>query len=556
VKIFGVSHNRESLIADLSAGIVLGIVALPLAIAFAIASGVKPEQGLYTAIIAGFVVAALGGSRFQVTGPTGAFIVVVYSIVSTYGYQGLALATMMAGVMILIMGLSGMGRLLKFVPYPLIVGFTSGIAVIVFSSQLNDLLGMGLTGVPAGFIDKWKVYLNNLERINLWALGIGMLSIAFMFLIPKSRIPNSLIVIVFSTLSVSLFNIPVETIETRFGGVPNSLPRFELIPITLEAVRLLFSPALTIALLSAIESLLSATVADGMTNTRHSPNKELISLGIGNILTPLFGGIPATGAIARTATNIRSGAHSPIAAMTHAVVLLVILLVLGDFAQKIPLAALAGILIFIAYNMAEVPTFIKMFKAPGGDVVIMLTTFILTVVMDLTIAIEVGILLSALIFLKRMESSTEVALITQEITKNLDEDLGSEIKDIPKNVEVFALEGPLFFGVIERFENAINRISDSREILILRMRNVPIIDAAGIHALSSFYEKLKSRKKHLILSGLRPQPKKALIQSGVISNIGEQNCTTSTKLAIERAREISAGLFAPDLGDGKDNLFD
>lgn len=538
-ELFSCHHTRDSIIKDLSAGLVLGIVALPLAIAFAIASGVKPEQGLYTAIIAGFIVALLGGSRVQVTGPTGAFIVVVYGVVQTHGYSGLALATIMAGLMILIMGLARMGKLLKFIPYPLIVGFTSGIAVIIFSSQINDLLGLELEAVPAPFIDKWEVYVQHFHKINWTATTIGLISLIGMFILPKYKIPTSLIIIVFSTIFVSLLNLPIQTIESRFGAVPNTLPSLTIPEFNLTLLRTLFPSSLTIALLSAIESLLSATVADGMTRTRHNPDTELIALGIGNMITPLFGGIPATGAIARTATNVKSGAQTPLSSIVHAGVLLLILLLFGDYAGKIPLCTLAGILIYIAYNMAEIHTFYKMFKAPSGDLIIMLSTFTLTVLLDLTIAIEVGIIFSALLFLKRMESSTEVALITQEITKGLEDDLGAEISNIPKGVDVFALEGPLFFGAIERFETAMHRISEGNKILILRMRNVPIIDAAGIHALITFKDRLESSGKKLLLSGLRPQPRQALKRSGFLDSLGEENVTQTTKDALSLARDLN-----------------
>ncbi|HBE83157.1 MAG TPA: sodium-independent anion transporter [Blastocatellia bacterium] len=431
---------------DLTGGLTVGIVALPLAIALAIASGVKPEQGLYTAIVAGFVIAILGGSRTQISGPTGAFVVIVYGIVQKYGYDGLVVATLIAGVMLVLMGLARMGALLKFVPYPVIVGFTSGIAVIIFSSQINDLLGLNIEKVPADFVEKWVEYIRYFSNIDPYTLAVGAASLLIIIVWPKvtHRVPGQLIAILAVTFAVQYFQVPVATIETRFGGMPTGLPSPQMPTVTWAVFQELFTPALTIAILAALESLLSSVVADGMTGTRHRSNMELVGQGAGNIASAIFGGIPATGAIARTATNIKSGGNTPIAAIIHAVFLLLVLLLIGKWAAMIPMATLAAVLIVVAYNMSEWREFKHLLKSPRGDIAVLLATFLLTVFIELTVAIQVGILLAAFLFLQKMSKEAHVDIITETLEE--DEEFRSRDMskiDIPKRVEVFEVYGAL-----------------------------------------------------------------------------------------------------------------
>lgn len=529
--------------ADVIAGVIVGIVALPLAIAFAIASGVKPEQGLYTAVIAGFTIALFGGSRVQVSGPTGAFIVVIYGIVAEHGYPGLAIATLLAGLILVAMGLFGMGMALKFIPYPLTVGFTTGIAVIIFSSQIRDFLGLSMESVPSEFIEKWRAYGGALGSINYQAAAIAGISLIVLFALPKftRKVPASLVVLIGATAAAQFFDLSIETIGSRFGSVPNTLPSPSVPELSWEKIQKLFSPALTIALLGAIESLLSATVADGMLGTRHRPNMELVAQGIGNLLSPLFLGIPATGAIARTATNVKCGGRTPVAALVHAGVLLLIMLFFGSYAALIPMAALSAILVFVAWNMSEIGTFIKLFRSPKSDIAVLVSTFLLTVLIDLTVAIEVGVVLSAFLFLKRMESSTEIEAITDELRRSQDtesEELVPKVMDVPQEVEVFALEGPLFFAAIDRFKNAMKRVATSKRILILRMRNAPVIDASGIHALRELHSQVKKEGSTLILSGVRSQPKEALKKAGLLDEVGRENICEDIDKALARARAL------------------
>jgi len=451
-------YSINKFVPDLIAGIIVGIVALPLAIAFAIASGVKPEQGLYTAVVAGFVVSCLSGSRVQIGGPTGAFIVIVYGIVSKYGYDGLATATLMAGFMLILMGFARFGDIIKYIPYPVTVGFTGGIALIIFVSQIRDFLGLTGGAVPAEFIEKIKYYAGHINTFDLYAVCIGLLTLLIIVYWPKvtRRIPGSFIAVILATVIVKIFHLPVETIGSRFGGVPNSLPMPHLPHISLDLITKMSSPALTIAVLAGVESLLSAVVADGMTGNRHRSNMELIAQGAANIVSPIMGGIPATGAIARTATNIKNGGRTPFAGIIHAITLLLILIFFGPWAAMIPMAALAGILVSVAYNMSEWHLFVKIFKCPKSDIIVLLTTFLLTVFVDLTVAIEVGIVLAALLFMRRMAEKTEVGYITDSLADQeadeediVDRDSISQ-KDIPEGVEVFEIDGPFFFGAADK----------------------------------------------------------------------------------------------------------
>ena len=524
---FKEGYTKEKFFADLSAGVIVGIVALPLAIAFAIASGVKPEAGLYTAIIAGLIVSVLGGSRVQIAGPTGAFIVIVYGIVQKYGTDGLMIATIMAGVILILMGVARLGTLLKFIPYPLIVGFTSGVAVIIFTSQIKDIFGLQIADLPPDFISKWIVYFQNFSAINYSALLVGGLSLLILLLWPKvsHKIPAPLVVIIIITVIVQLFDIKVDTIQSRFGAVPNTLPAPTLPHITWEKIMGVFSPAITIALLGAIESLLSAVVADGMIRSRHRSNMELIAQGAANVFSPLFGGIPATGAIARTATNVKNGAKTPVAGIVHAIVLLLIMLFFGKWAALIPIPTLSAILLIVSYNMSEWRSFKKLLKSPKSDIIILIVTFVLTVIIDLTVAIEVGVVLSALFFMRRMAEVSQVNAITKDIKDELDGKYESEQSDIkmPDGVEIFEVFGSLFFGAVEQFTESLRSVEKKPKYLILELQHLLSIDATGLRAIEDLESKLRKQKTKFIISGLHKQPLFAMVQSGLIDKIGEDN---------------------------------
>ncbi len=539
---FRQGYTRQTFFKDLSAGVIVAIVALPLAIAFAIASGVKPEQGLSTAIIAGFVISMLGGSRAQISGPTGAFIVVIYGIVQQYGYGGLAIATMLAGVLLIAAGFARMGALLKFIPYPLTVGFTSGIALIIFSAQVKDLLGLPLQTVPAGFIEKWVAMAAVFDGSNLAALGVGAAALAIIIGFPKitKRIPSSLVALLSLTVIVQFFGIQVETIGSRFGSVPSMIAAPSFPSFQLDQLRQLFSPAITIALLGAIESLLSAVVADGMMGTRHRPNMELIAQGVGNVLSPIFGGIPATGAIARTATNIRNGAKTPVAGMIHAVVLLLIMMFCGRWAVLIPMPVLAAILVVVAYNMSEWRTFIKLLKSPKSDVLVLIVTFGLTVIIDLTVAIQVGVVLSAVFFLKSMSDATQVQLISSTIRQQENEEQ-SELSeyddlDIPRDTQVYQVQGALFFGAVEQFKETMNSIHEKPRVFILHMRNVLSIDASGLHAVEDVVRSAHANSIRFVVAGPHAQPFVAMDKSGLIEVIGEQNVFATLQEALDNTK--------------------
>lgn len=543
ITVISEGYTRKLFLADLSAGLTVGVVALPLAIAFAIASGVKPEQGLYTAIVAGLVTAVLGGTRVQISGPTGAFIVIVYGIVQQYGYKGLAIATLIAGVILIFMGFSRMGVLLKFIPYPVIVGFTSGIALIIFSSQIRDFAGLRMEKVPAEFVEKWIAYKQFASTLNPYAIGLGVISILIILLMPRitHRIPGPLVAIVLMTLVVRFLHLPVETIGDRFGSMSNSLPSPHLPQVSLHLIREMFSPALTIALLGSLESLLAAVVADGMLGTRHRSNMELIAQGAGNIASVIFGGIPSTGAIARTATNIKSGGRTPIAAIIHCLTLALILLFLGKLAALIPMTTLAAVLIVVAWNMSEWHAFRALLHSPRSDVAVLLVTFALTVLIDLTVAIQVGVLMAAFLFIQRMSNETQFNFITD----NLREPDETETRDmsgirIPPEVEVFEIYGSIFFGAVERFKDAMRRIESPPKVLIVRMRHVTVLDATGLRVFEELLESVRRKKTTLILSAVSKQPLNVMQQSGFISKLGEENIRDDIFEALKRADEILA----------------
>jgi len=548
-------YNREQFSRDLLAGVIVGIVALPLAIAFAIASGVSPERGLYTAIVAGFLISALGGSRVQIGGPTGAFVVIVSGIVAQYGVDGLVLATLMAGFIIVAFGLLRWGGAIKFIPYPVTIGFTSGIALIIFSSQIRDLLGLEMTAVPAPFVAKWGAYVRAFDSVNPWAFVVAIATLAIIVAWPKvsRRIPGPFVALIATTLLVQLLHLPVETIGARFGEIHAGLPRPTLPVITLERMRVLAAPAFTIALLAAIESLLSAVVADGMIGGRHRSNMELVAQGIANIASPLFGGMPATGAIARTATNVKNGGRTPVAGMTHALTLLFITLFFGRWAALIPLATLAAILVVVAFHMSEWRTFASEFRAPKSDVAVLLTTFLLTVLVDLTVAIEVGMVLAAFLFMRRMAEVTNISVLTHEFTDPIDDfehdPNAVRRRAIPEGVQVYEITGTFFFGAAETFKDRVSRIAGQPKVLILRMRHVLAIDSTGLHALRELVQRSRREGILVVLSDVHAQPVVALERSGLYDDLTEENVHGNIDDALNRARQhLGLPPLAPPAG--------
>lgn len=535
--------------ADLMAGIIVGIVALPLAIAFGISSGVTPEKGIITAIIAGFIISFLGGSSVQIGGPTGAFIVIVYGIVEKFGLQGLAIATVMAGIMLLLMGVMKLGSVIKFIPHPIVVGFTSGIALTIFSTQIKDLFGLSIEHVPSDFIAKWGVYFEHFHTIDMWSTIIGLVSVVIIFLSPKifKKIPGSLVAIILMTLIVYLMRHyagveGVDTIGDRYE-ISATLPKMAPIGITLESMRALFPSAFAIAMLGAIESLLSATVADGVTGERHNSNMELIAQGAANIITPFFGGIPATGAIARTMTNINNGGKTPIAGIIHAVVLLLILLFLGDLTKHIPMACLAGVLVVVAYNMSEWRSFISLSKQSRETFIVLMSTFLLTVIFDLTIAIAIGLLLSVFIFMKRMNESTTISQNSGklDVLKGVEYDtdnLKNSLLHIPKGVEVYEIEGPFFFGVANKFDDLTREMGDKPKVRIIRMRKVPFMDSTGINNLEMLCRRAQKERIQIVLSGVNESVSKRLYKSHVPEMIANENICNDIHHALERADEL------------------
>src|SRR4051794_13862524 len=545
-------YTRERLMRDLISGVVVGIVALPLALAFAIASGVPPERGLYTAIVAGFLISALGGSRVQIGGPTGAFVVIVYGIVAKFGYDGLVICTMIAGFILIILGLARMGALIKFIPYPVVTGFTAGIAVIIFSGQMKDFLGMKMGAVPAEFVDKWVAYAEHFDSISIPTLLVALGTLIVLIVWPRisTKVPGPFVAMILATAAVKIFNLPVETIGSRFGAVPTSFPMPHIPSVPLEHFKELISPSLTVALLAAIESLLSAVVADGMIGSRHKSNMELVAQGVANVVSPIFGGIPATGAIARTATNIRTGGRTPIAGMVHAIVLLLILVFAGKWAAMVPLASLAAILVIVAYHMSEWRSFAGLLRAPKSDIVVLILTFALTVFVDLTVAVQVGIVVASLLFMKRMSDITNIEGITSEL-RDGSEDPGEITQsrrgkrivsghEIPQGVEVYEVNGPFFFGAADKLKDVMTEIDRPPKAFILRMRNVPAIDATGIHALEQMAKKCANQGTTMILTEIRHQPLRAIVRAQKLGVFGRRNLAKNLDVALARAVEVLA----------------
>lgn len=534
--------TKQQLTNDIMAGIIVGIVALPLAIAFAIASGVSPEKGLITVVVAGLIISVLGGSRVQIGGPTGAFIVIVYGIVQQYGVNGLIIATFMSGFIIMGMGFARLGNYLRFIPYPLIVGFTAGIAIIIFSSQIKDFFGLSIEKLPADFFHQWLVYAEHFKDVNYYSVMIatGTVILSLTFFKVSKKIPGSIVAIILSTVIVYFFDLPVDTIESRFGEIPNHLPMPSFPEINFATIQALIGPAIAIALLGSIESLLSAVVADGMMGGRHRSNMELVAQGAANIVTGLFGGIPATGAIARTATNIKNGGRTPIAGIVHAIVLLLIMVFFAPIAKLIPLACLAGILVVVAWHMGEWHHFFAALRSNQMDVIILLATFFLTVFFDLVLAIQIGLILSSFMFMKRMSEATSITtnadLFTQK-EENGDK-LFEEELDIPKGVLIYEINGPLFFGASQKFQEVILDLHQESKILILRMRYVPFIDSTGINRLKEMCEQLKLKGTTVIISGASRDVRKELLRSGVYKLINKQNIHSNIQEALIRTKEI------------------
>lgn len=540
------TYSFSALTHDISAGIIVGIVALPLAIAFAIASGVTPDRGLITAVVAGFLISLLGGSRVQIGGPTGAFVVIVYGIIQQHGLDGLLICTIMAGFILVVMGAFRLGEVIKFIPYPLTVGFTTGIAVIIFSSQVKDLLGLATGDLPADFTKKWSIYFQSFHTVDMTTILFSLAAIIVLILWPlvSKKIPASIVVIVMSTLVVAIFKLPVETIGSRFGDLPDgfSFPAFP--EVTFFKIKELVIPAFTVAMLGAIESLLSAKVADSMIEGRHRSNTELIAQGIANIVTPIFGGIPATGAIARTATNVRNGGRTPVAGIVHALTLLLLTLLLSRWVSMIPMFALAAILIVVSYYMSEWHSFRTLLRAPKEDVIVLITSFLLTVFVDLTVAIEIGLLISLVLFMKRMREVTSIKEITELLNETMTEEElrndpnATSKKIIPKGVLVYEAEGAFFFGVAELLRDTFDVIQKPPKVLILRMRYVLAIDATGLRALKDLNGQCRHQKIQLVISGIHEQPHHAMEQSGLLREIGAENVFKVFDQALDRARAL------------------
>lgn len=546
------NYSKADFSTDLMAGIIVGIVALPLAIAFGIASGVSPEKGIITAIVAGFIISFLGGSKVQIGGPTGAFIVIIYGIIQEYGIEGLMVATLLAGVLLVLLGAFKLGTVIKFIPYPIIVGFTSGIAVTIFTTQIADIFGLDFQSekVPGDFIGKWLIYFRHFDSVNWWNATVSIISVFIIAITPKfsKKIPGSLIAIVVVTAAVYCIKTyagitSIDTIGDRFS-IQAQLPEANVPSLDWEAIKNLFPVAVTIAVLGAIESLLSATVADGVIGDRHDSNTELIAQGIANIVSPIFGGIPATGAIARTMTNINNGGRTPVSGIVHAVVLLLILLFLMPLAQYIPMACLAGVLVIVSYNMSGWRTFMALLRNPKSDVVVLLITFFLTVIFDLTIAIEVGLLIACVLFMKRVMETTEISVIRDEIDPNQESDLEvhEEHITLPKGIEVYEINGPYFFGIATKFEEIMSQLGDRPKIRIIRMRKVPFIDSTGIHNLANLCEMSQKENIHIILSGVNPKVHQVLEKSGFYELLGEDNICSNINEAVAKATETISKL--------------
>ena len=539
------TYNRQTLTADIMAGIIVGIVALPLAIAFGIASGVTPEKGIITAIISGFIISLLGGSKVQIGGPTGAFIVIIYGIIQKYGIEGLMIATVMAGVFLLLFGLLKLGTIIKYIPYPIVVGFTSGIAVTIFTTQIKDLFGLTIESVPSDFIEKWGCYISHFSTADLWCSIVGILSVVIIALTPKvsKKIPGSLVAIIVMTIAALIMKnyfgvTTIETIGDRFS-VSSAIPDAQIPAMTWETIKSLVAPALTIAVLGAIESLLSATVADGVIGAHHNSNTELVAQGLANIASPIFGGIPATGAIARTMTNINNGGKTPVSGIVHAIVLLLIFLFFMPLAKYIPMACLAGVLVIVSYGMSGWRSFLALMKNPKSDVTVLLITFFLTIIFDLTVAIEVGLIIACLLFMKRVSEITDVKAVTDEINEESD-----MIKDnaehltIPEGVEVYEINGPYFFGAGNKFEEVMAAFGDRPKVRIIRMRKVPFVDSTGIHNLTNLCEMSHNEGIEVVLSGVCEKVHKQLEKARFYDILGNKNICSHINLALERANEI------------------
>ena len=539
------NYDREQFLGDLVAGVIVGVVALPLAIAFAIASGVTPDRGLWTAVIAGFLISALGGSRVQIGGPTGAFVVIVYGIVQKHGIDGLAIATLMAGVILVVMGFAKLGAMIKFIPHPVITGFTSGIAVIIFSGGIKDLLGLHMGEVPPGFFDKWITYARTASGFTPEAVAVSALALAVIVLWPKvtRRVPGTFIALIITTAVVSMMDLPVETIGSRFGATSGSIPPIQLPSVSFAQISALVGPAFTIAVLAAIESLLSAVVADGMIGGRHRSNMELIGQGVANIVTPLFGGIPATGAIARTVTNVKNGGRTPVAGIIHAITLLIITLFGARWAGLIPMATLAAILVVVSVQMSQWRTFRAELRSPKSDVMVLLTTFALTVIVDLTVAISVGMVLAAFLFIRRMAEVTNVRVLTNELSETSAESDAADAAerrslDSPPGVEVYEINGPFFFGAAEMFKDALARIAGKPKVLIIRMRDVLALDSTGMHALGDVVHRSRKDGTTVLLADVHMQPLVALTNSSLLEEIGEDSLCATLNDALARARAL------------------
>jgi len=538
-------YDKQTLVQDLLAGVIVGIVALPLAIAFGIASGATPEAGILTAIVAGFIISFFGGSKVQIGGPTGAFIVIVYGIIQDYGMSGLCIATFMAGAFLILMGVLHLGTIIKYIPYPIVVGFTSGIALTIFATQIKDLFGLQIENVPAGFLDKWVVYFRNFDTVNWWSLLIGVGSILLIVFTPKvsRKIPGSLVaIIVMTIICLILRGVGVEGIETigdRFS-ISTELPQAEVPKINWDSIRRLAQPAMVIAMLGAIESLLSAAVADGVIGDRHDSNQELVAQGIANMVSPLIGGIPATGAIARTMTNINNGGRTPVAGIAHAIVLALIYLFLMPLVKFIPMACLAGILVVVSYNMSEWRSFKAILKNPKSDIIVLLVTFFLTVIFDLTIAIEVGVLIACLLCMKRMAETTNVSVLSDEIDPNADSDVMGNLDHltIPEGVKVYEINGPYFFGIGNKFEEMMGDMGGRAKVRIIRMRKVPFIDSTGVHNLQNMCRMCAQMGVKVVLSGVNPQVMKVIEDAGMDDVVGKENICSHINIALKRAEEI------------------
>ena len=539
------SYNRKTFMSDLMAGVIVGIVALPLAIAFGIASGVTPEKGIITAIVAGFIISLLGGSKVQIGGPTGAFIIIIYGIIQKYGLEGLTIATLMAGVFLILFGVLKLGTIIKYIPYPIVVGFTSGIAVTIFTTQIKDLFGLSIDSVPSDFIEKWACYIQHFSTADLWCSLVGIVSVVIIAITPQfsKKIPGSLVAIIVMTVAALLLKqycgiTSIETIGDRFN-VSNDIPDVQVPAMTWETIKSLVAPALTIAVLGAIESLLSATVADGVIGDHHNSNTELIAQGVANLASPLFGGIPATGAIARTMTNINNGGRTPVAGIIHAVVLLLIFLFLMPLAKYIPMACLAGVLVIVSYGMCGWRSFVALMRNPKSDVTVLLITFFLTIIFDLTVAIEVGLIIACLLFMKRMSETTDVKVIMDEINEESDMVKGNlEHLTIPQGVEVYEINGPYFFGAGNKFEEIMASFGDRPKVRIIRMRKVPFVDSTGIHNLSNLCLMSKNEGIEVVLSGVSEKVHSQLQKAHFYDILGEKNICSHINLALERAKEI------------------